>query len=408
VLTLEYTRARVRAFLAEIENVKGAEFPYEHSAQALDLLERQFRNTLSTLNEIDPASSPAVIKTRCQIAVKDIVDYLPHLGFILRSTNVRNAFEVYVPLLRLARTILDPSTRLILSSEWSFAPHTYAGIPHLPDYVMIGLPASESANPLLVSLAGHELGHALWKRHKLNSTFLPKIQAAILDRIKSTRNDFDKYYGHLHLDLDNIANDLAAYDIIALSIELGMRHAEEIFCDYIALRLFGESYHHAFAFLLSPNWTTERPLRYPRSVERAKAIERACNAYGISIDADYAEQFDNALEPKTTGEATYQVQLADVTIDTLVDDVITIAREMVPAVGWSNDVVERCVREMAMFVPASRPEALSNILIAGWKIFFNGAVWTEISDSSDRARMLREILLKSIEVYEIGCIQEST
>ena len=32
----------------------------------------------------------------------------------------------------------------------------------MPGFVLIGLPAQESSNPLLMPLAGHEMGHIVW------------------------------------------------------------------------------------------------------------------------------------------------------------------------------------------------------------------------------------------------------
>ena len=62
----------------------------------------------------------------------------------------------------------DPAnreTRLILSSEWDYSPFMYDQITDLPSFVFIGLPACESANPLLLPLAGHELGHSVWVKN---------------------------------------------------------------------------------------------------------------------------------------------------------------------------------------------------------------------------------------------------
>lgn len=54
-----------------------------------------------------------------------ITENMNILGMILRSTNVRNPFELYFPFKRLAKTLLDGNVKLLMSSEWDFVPFTY-------------------------------------------------------------------------------------------------------------------------------------------------------------------------------------------------------------------------------------------------------------------------------------------
>jgi hypothetical protein len=116
---------------------------------------------------LDVKSHPTVVLQQCGLSLNALFVAMPLAGFLVRSTNVRNAFELYRPLLRLARDLLEPTvtpdqrrTRLVLSSEWEYSPLSYSELPDLPGVVLIGLPAPESSNPLLVPLAGHELGHS--------------------------------------------------------------------------------------------------------------------------------------------------------------------------------------------------------------------------------------------------------
>ena len=110
------------------------------------------------LESLSDDDDPNAVKTACNESLKQLFRILPLLGFIVRSTSVRNSFEVFWPLLRLARQVLQTDAKLILSSEWLYSPF-YRPSADLSDYVLLGFPASESSNPLLVPLAGHELGH---------------------------------------------------------------------------------------------------------------------------------------------------------------------------------------------------------------------------------------------------------
>src|SRR5207247_1253486 len=100
----------------------------------------------------DAGTHPDVSKQACRLTLDDLFTYLPFLGFILRSTNVRNAFEFLGPFRRLAGEVLEPQvtpdkreTKLLFSSEWDYTPFTYFSVPQLRRYVLIGLPAPESA-----------------------------------------------------------------------------------------------------------------------------------------------------------------------------------------------------------------------------------------------------------------------
>src|SRR5438876_11170748 len=129
---LSYTQQRLRSFVAEIDRLSESDFPYAHSNSALLELKQYFSDQLTVLGSLDPNSDPGVVRQHCALILGDFFAYLPLLGFILRSTNVRNAFETFRPLLRLARQVLEPdtveanrSTKLLISSEWDYSPLTY-------------------------------------------------------------------------------------------------------------------------------------------------------------------------------------------------------------------------------------------------------------------------------------------
>ena len=157
---VKYSRDRIKSVLDSIRQLKASEFPYSDSKDALCRIEQLFENTLQRLDATD--ADPEYIRQLCSISLRHLFIYVPKLGFILRSTNVRNAFETFGPVRDIARKALGPEIRLLLSSEWAFSPMVYHQIGALPGFVLIGLPASESSNPLLIPLCGHELGHAVW------------------------------------------------------------------------------------------------------------------------------------------------------------------------------------------------------------------------------------------------------
>lgn len=109
--TLKATQLRLSSFRAAIVVLKESEFPYDAPRRALDILDQRFIQHEEILERLDSTSSDrGTVMTRCADASLDIAVYLPLLGFFLRSTNVRNAFEIYGPLRRIARQLIGGNT----------------------------------------------------------------------------------------------------------------------------------------------------------------------------------------------------------------------------------------------------------------------------------------------------------
>jgi hypothetical protein len=106
VRTVDYSIQRVRGVLEEIENLKDEDFPYAHSRDALRTIETQLQQRLESLLNLTATDSDDVVQRACKEALLQPTKFLPSLGFIVRSTNVRNSFELFWPLWRLARRIL--------------------------------------------------------------------------------------------------------------------------------------------------------------------------------------------------------------------------------------------------------------------------------------------------------------
>jgi hypothetical protein len=192
---IDHARYRIVTVIEEIRRLRECEFPYIQPRDALEVLERMFSRQQSVLEKIPEKASTDVKNNACSTSLDLLSVYVPILGFILRSTNVRNAFEMYAPLLRLAQSILRPTSKLIVSSEWEFSPYVYTSITDLPGFVLIGLPATESSNPLLVPLAGHELGHSVWETEGFYKIFEKKIEDRVLDELMTNKwKDYSAIY----------------------------------------------------------------------------------------------------------------------------------------------------------------------------------------------------------------------
>jgi hypothetical protein len=404
VSPLEYTRERIRAFLDELGRVKESDFPYEQPKEALSKIGADFQQRLDTLLKLSNNNDPSVVQTACSEATSQIFAYLPLLGFILRSTNVRNSFEIYSPLLRLARQILGPSTKLIISSEWEFSPFVYLPMAELPNFVLIGLPANESGNPLLAPLAGHEMGHTVWRQRSLDTQFEPHLENSIYDQIQLRWGDYSAQYPGA--DKNNIRNDLFTSQIVATVLSWALRQVEETFCDMMGVRLFGEAYLHAFAYLLAPGLPGQRPEAYPNMKTRVGNMLNAAGEFGIDVPSAYGTWFVDQPEPGPANAAKrLLLSLSDGALTSVVSELIRAVR----MIADEAKVPQRSALKVAaicdsfrLLVPAAGAESMANILNAAWNAYHDGKLWEDMPlIFKKRDTVVREIVLKSVEVFEI-------
>lgn len=412
---LDIARKRLQAVLDEINRVADYEFPYKDSGQALRSLRQVYSGRLGTLASLNNSSNQAVLKQACSLALRELFDYLPLLGFVVRSTNVRNAFEVFRPILGMARAVLEPGTlpnhqyqtQLVLSSEWDYSPLTYSEIPGLPGFVLIGLPAPESSNPLLIPLAGHELGHSAWTMNNraVDYAISPVVRQQVIAVIRQRWNDFTTHFPGLGIAPAQVATDLAAIACWNRAASWGQKQAEEIFCDCLGLRLFGASYLEAFAYLLAPCIAGERPLLYPNTLARVAHLSTAAGTYGVPVPAGYQQLFEDNTQPPLAPADDFLLSVADQAVGNAVAHIVGQANQVVANSGLPAPTDAEAARILAKFdlvVPAEKCAGLPDILNAAWRAFNDPAFWQNNPQiSSKKDEVLKELVLKNIELFEI-------
>jgi hypothetical protein len=418
---LDTARKRVQAVLDEINRIAQYEFPYKASGDALKKVEQVFTARLASLNALNDQSDPGVVRQTCSLGLRDITVYLPLLGFIVRSTNVRNSFEIFRPLLRMARAVLEPNTpkgqpqqtQLVVSSEWQYSPFVFREVPGLLGFVLIGLPAAESPNPLLVPLAGHELGHSVWASSNsgVRGTLAPAVVGEILTVIRGRWAEYGHAFPHVNITPAQLDQDLAAIGTWMQAANWAFEQTEETFCDCLGIRLFGKAYLEAFGYLLAPVIPGHRTFGYPGMLARVGNMVTAAAAYGADVPASYQTQFDAEPLPAMPPQATFLLSVADQALTNLLDTIIREADRVVAAscIPQSDrGQVERIYARFKMVVPAERCLCLADILNAAWRAFRDSTFWQgdpQIGDKKDD--ILKELVLKNIELFEIQQILES-
>ncbi|MCE0499528.1 MAG: hypothetical protein LV481_16435 [Methylacidiphilales bacterium] len=397
---VDYAKSQVSSFLEEVGKLRDSEFPYPNSQTVVLEIEAVLVKQQEYLAKISATTDKQVIENLCASSVDAVSYYLPLLGFILRSTNVRNAFEIYGPLLHLVKTVLGTKTKLILSSEWSYSPFTYFGVNNLPEYVFIGFPAPESSNPLLIPIAGHELGHSVWNVQSLRTKYAQRLEDSIINQIKARWSEYLKYFDDIKQE--DLASDWVARQTWEAALQWGLMQCEEAFCDLVGLRLFGESFLYSSAYLLSPSRLGQRSPEYPNTKRRIADLIEAANKYNIQIPPEYSSQFENISESQISLEV-FLTSLADEASLSVRNQMIDEAKSILDGcnvIYSDSGKVLSLYESFKAAVPGSNAGCLADILNAAWKLELDPSVLNYLTQVHSKTAFIKELVLKTIEVFE--------
>lgn len=406
---LNYTLRRLESFITQIDHVLNSEIPYLHSKEALNRIRALFVTKVEYLRRLEPDSDPDSVLENCGKAVESLFAYVPLLGFLLRSTNVRNAFEIYRPLLRLAYDVLEPGvaadshrTRIILSSEWAYAPFIQETL-ELPNFFLIGFPATESDNPLIVPLAGHELGHTLWRKRDLKRYFSGKVAKAIRQAVKQRSSEFLELFPSTPADIDD--NTLVFLGLMFPAQNYALNQAKETFCDFIGLLLFGQSFLHAFAYLLSPRGVGVRSPFYPSIAQRVNNLVCAAGEFSVTVPSGYEKTFGSDIESDGAEKDKFLIHIADEVVKAVIPDIISEVSKVrtgSAAHPWSSSEEDRILECYKRIMPAEDCVSIADILNAAWRAVHDVSFWADDPQVSERkSEVLKDLVLKNFEVFEI-------
>lgn len=398
---VDYTKQKTELILRQIERLSESEFPHSHAREGLQLLKNLFESDLRRIIATQNFGN-AIKEQVCATANNHIFKFHPILGFCLRSTNVRNAFELYVPLLKIARQLISENTKLILSSEWVFSPFTYPLVfTELPNYVLIGLPASESSNALIIPLAGHELGHSVWSAYNVDDILKPILQTNVIEALKLKWSDY-KIKFQSKQEIKDVETDMFIRNVWLQSLNLSLRQVQEVFCDSIGVRIFGESYFFATEYFLSPNFGNRRAAHYPDIKTRTEAMVLSAKKFGFEPPDNFSSRFsENDLNLDVKQE--FILSISDIATEGIVDDIISIVEFIANKKNLSFPKCSEAKRIYSCFkagIPASDVNDLPEIINAGWLAYFDNDLWSQNSSPGERFSPLNELILKTTEVLE--------
>jgi hypothetical protein len=387
-LRLASARRRIRALLSEIGTLEGSDFPHPDAESALQDIKRHFLAHLDNIAEADDFSLRTIQAICLNVAMQAEL-YLPVLGFILRSTNVRNAFELYDPLKHVVERTIGQDAKLIISSEWDFVPFTYPlSLDVLPKYVLVGGPATESANPLLVPLAGHEIGHSAWKHHELAST----LEKPLTDAINKILAEHPTEAAELEEDFGP--------DYIGEIRDIAFKQLEEVYCDIFGLFLFGESYAFAYEYYMFPGGEV-RSLSYPPDEDRISYIAEASKWAGIALSKDVFVGWKRSPDDPD-GDANMDF-VVDRALRTTVPGIFEHVQNLLMSVGVprTDEAATRAIAEsFGMHIPHKGGGNLADVITAGWRSLRGKGGLSADDGAVAELSVLKEVMLKTIEVQE--------
>lgn len=407
---IDFTKQKLDCVLQEIYRLKKSDFPHTPGEECLDKIESEFKKQTACLNEIDPNATLDIKRAVCLQVNKTLSKFHKLLGFVTRSTNIRNAFEFFDPLQRLAKQLLGQDAKLILSSEWSFSPLTLIQVfPELPNFVFIGFPASESSNVLIIPIAGHELGHNVWrsKHTGIRQKFQSIYEAKIIDLITSNWTKCKNTFGFNTDDPAKLKTDI---DLISFRQDFivpnALSQGEEIFCDMLGIRIFGEAYLHAFQYLIAPCLGPRRPKDYPALPKRIAYMIQAAQRMGFPTPATYSSTFTESLYQPRDAVDDLLLEISDTATDAIVPHLINEVIHFSENAGIPKPSLEgrkSIQNSFKLVMPSNSPSSFVDIIGAAWDAYLAFNFWDLGLVSRERKfEVLNELTLKTIEVLEFN------
>ena len=151
---------------------------------------------------------------------------------------------------------------------------------------------------------------------------------------------------------------------------LTLGQMEETFCDAIGLKIFGDSFVHAFHYLLAPGLGGERSLFYPPLPTRAQfMVDHGGLDFPRLGYPDFPSEFQE-LQPNLSPDRKFISRAADEIAKAMAADLYVEATNKITQTA--SDLVPDKSAEAeipTMFkrgIPSRQPRSLSDILNAGW------------------------------------------
>jgi len=140
-------------------------------------------------------------------------------------------------------------------------------------------------------------------------------------------------------------------------------------------------------------------------ITRVANMVSAATEFNVDHPSEYEELFQDDSEPYLVPADTFRLSRADDALACIVHDLALKAGEMIADTSIvlpTRKEVRRIANHLRKVRPAERTKSLADILNAAWLLSEDDKLWLNSPQlSSKRDRILRELVLKNVEVFEI-------
>ena len=391
---------RLSRFKSQLANISRSEFLPASTSKALEAVGGEISRLETILDEVSAYREQIYLVQHATLVNQKIYALTNYLGVLLRSTNLRNAFEAHFAFEEMSRKFIGEDDKLIISSEWDSTPFYIPNPPAVLDgYVFIGMPAFASRNALLLPLAAHELGHAIWRIRSIDGPLITTADMFLREEIEKDESAFQKDFG---LE-QNLFFSTEKERIVSECLKLVASQSQEVFCDLFGAALFGQSYLYAFDFFLSPGFGT-REYDYPSLSERVRVLKDAVQIDDLEIlNRDFVEK------ATTPSKVPAIVELADTITKRLQPGLAKDAKKIASSIEYEDkntDSFEDLTRNLRIGIPPRQPRSPVDILNAVWSVFLEKRSKTESFEERWKlTSLMTNLCLKSLEIYEYNRIK---
>ncbi|MCZ7930342.1 hypothetical protein [Agrobacterium pusense] len=398
-LAKELSQQRLESAINLVTGLLDTDWAYGDASDALRSICAELVETRDDLVALDDDADPKLLNQYRLASLRTVAELTGFVGFIIRSSDVRNSFEIYHPIKVVGSALLGDKIKLIIGSEWNYNPFIYP-LPStvLLDFILVGLPASEAQNVLLLPVAGHELGHAVWRRTpillQMTSVIRKKVTAEFSRKWKDVKEHFPP-----GMTPENIETDLIALEVLRKTTEIALRQCEEVFCDLLGFWIFGDAFLHAFEYLLSPDTSRRVSEFYPPNKIRAQHLAKA----GVSWGSKYAPELSSVfVEPEQPKD--YSARIAQEVTKDMVSLLTKEVEDLCASKGLSRPTdkgIKAAENQFRAISPAFTGQTAAEALVAAWNIRLDLNDWHVPGVVGDRKlSILNDLVLKSFEVGE--------
>lgn len=394
--------AKVNKLIDQCRILAVEEFPYSDSQAALGALRAQSERLRHQASDFSSWSDGMQKHFSLQVNYKlESISWI--LGIIARSNSMRNSFELYSNFKDICKKLIDQDVHLILSSEWNYTPFTYPmNLQELPEFIIIGLPAPESNNVLVFPVAGHEVGHSIWLKGELTEKYSPYVYQEVSNfSQRSSSSILSIFPKSGDKNQDDLFSKQMTEQFISDATSSCLRQLEEVFCDFVGLRIFGEGYLQAFRYLIAPGGGG-RSLEYPPIKERARLLDRYGDHLGFKVPG-YVDEFMDGHDSRSNPYEVLVLRAADAVRDKFVDEMYSCAERRVGEAGIATPLEEEAKLSLQYFsegMPTDKVEATGSLITAAWRLYLDESRRHLLKGNQSAIGYVSDLVLKSVESSE--------